>query len=212
MSVVFKNDKVAYVGQSHGKPPVMSAKDKALVEKITEEHGAWFEGDGKDAVEGVKYKGSWDDELAKTLKDYPMEFLYVLFTNVDVNNQKSILVGDGSIFDRIIATQNKLNYFKNRRYDEATLKSFLSKVGGGLLKASQDTASKANVAKFEDRGEHLMWESGDSPARNLADKANAIRDNWLRARSAGVYYVGKDHLSKLKLNSERPIRGGHKLI
>ena len=212
MSVIFKKDTVAYVGQEHGKSPNLSKSDMERVKAIADKYGAWYEGDGKDKVAGVKYEGSWDEELAKDIKGYPEEFLFVLFTNTAVNNQKDILVGDDTIFERILATQDKLNYFKDKQYDAKTLTKFLSDISSELLAMSKKPATKSNVAAFVSEGEKLMWGGRRTPARAFADKANAVRDKWLRDQKSGVYYMGKDHLKELKGAAEAPLQGGSKII
>jgi len=44
-----------------------------------------------------------------------------------------------------------------------------------------------------------MWESGSTPAKNMADKINKYRDMWLLSQPKGIYFVGSDHLQDLKL-------------
>ncbi len=148
---------------------------------------------------GVKYQGSWDDALAKAVKGYPKEFLFVIFTNTEVNKQKEILVGTGTIFDRLIKTQGEYGYFKSRRFDADTLTSFLKAMGGTYLRNSKAEATKENVAAFISSGEKNMWESGSTPAKKMADTANKYRDTWLLSQPKGVYFVGSDHLQDLKL-------------
>ena len=183
-----------FVGQVHGRKVSLPPQIKAATEK----YGAWYEGDGKDKIPDVSYKGSWDDLIAKDIKGYPKHFLFVLFTNTAVNKQKEILVGDGTIFTRILNTQSKLGYFKNKRFDASTLESFLNDMGAGYLKLSQAPATKANVATFIDKGERDMWESGNTPANKMADKVNNYRDSWLLSQPKGVYFVGSDHIDELK--------------
>jgi hypothetical protein len=43
-----------------------------------------------------------------------------------------------------------------------------------------------------------MWESGNTPAKKMADKANNYRDMWLLSQPKGVYFVGSDHIDALK--------------
>ena len=54
------------------------------------------------------------------------------------------------------------------------------------------------MAVFIRRGEKEMWESGSTPAKKMADKANKHRDMWLLSQPKGVYFVGSDHLKDLK--------------
>lgn len=183
-----------FVGQVHGKGVTVSPEVKAAIDK----YGAWYEGSGDDRVPGVKYQGSWDDALAKDVKGYPKEFLFVIFTNTAVNEQKEILVGAGTIFDRLLKMQRQYGYFKKRRFDADTLTDFLKAIGGTHLKNSKAEATKENVAAFIDNGEKDMWESGSTPAKKIADKANRYRDMWLLSQPKGVYFVGSDHLQDLK--------------
>jgi hypothetical protein len=183
-----------FVGQAHSKQVALPPQVKSAIDQ----YGAWYEGDGGDKIQGVSYKGSWDDAAAKDVKGYPKHFLFVVFTNTAVNKQKEILVGNGTIFDRILKTQDKLGYFKNKRFDAATLESFLEEMGDEYLQLSRAPATKENVVKFISKGERAMWESGNTPAKRMADKANNYRDMWLLSQPKGVYFVGSDHIDALK--------------
>ena len=194
-SVLQVRPDLMFVGQVHGKNVSVPPEVKAAIGK----YGAWYEGDGGDRIPGVKYQGSWDDALAKNVNGYPKEFLFVIFTNTAVNKQKEILVGAGTIFDRLLKTQGQYGYFKKRRFDADTLTKFLKAMGGAYLKNSKAEATKENVAAFISSGEKDMWESGSTPARKMADKANKYRDMWLLSQPKGVYFVGSDHLQDLKL-------------
>jgi hypothetical protein len=184
-----------FVGQEHGKKISLPPQLKAA----TERYGAWYEGAGGDKIQGVSYKGSWDDEIAKDVSGYPRHFLFVIFANTNVNNQKQILVGSGTIFDRILRTQGSFGYFKKKRFSEDALSNFLKEMGDEYLKLSRAQATKENVSKFIDKGEKDMWESGNTPANRMADKANKYRDMWLLSRPKGVYFVGSDHIKNLEL-------------
>jgi hypothetical protein len=186
--------KLMFVGQVHGKKVSLDPQIKAATEK----YGAWYEGDGSDKIDGISYKGSWDDAAAKNVKGYPKHFLFVIFTNTKINKQKEIFVGDGTIFNQILNNQNKFGYFKNKRFDEDTLTNFLKAMNDDYLRLSKAKATKENVTKFIDKGEHDMWESGNTAARKLADKANNYRDMWLLSQPKGVYFVGSDHLKDLQ--------------
>lgn len=183
-----------FVGQVHGKSVALPSEVKSAIDK----YGAWYEGDGGDKVPGVTYQGSWDDALAKDVKGYPKEFLFVIFTNTAINKQKEILPGPGTIFDRLLKTQGQYGYFKSRKFDADTLTEFLKSMGGAYLKNSKAGATKENVAAFIGNGEKDMWESGSTPAKKMADKANKYRDMWLLSQPKGVYFVGSDHLTTLK--------------
>ena len=194
MNVLNIRPNLMFVGQVHGKQAALPPQVKSAIAQ----YGAWYEGDGGDKLPGVSYKGSWDNAAAKDVKGYPKHFLFVVFTNTAVNKQKEILVGDGTIFDRILKTQNKIGYFKNKRFDADTLESFLEEMGDEYLQLSRAPATKENVAKFVGKGEQAMWESGSTPAKRMADKANAYRDMWLASQPKGVYFVGSDHIDALK--------------
>jgi hypothetical protein len=183
-----------FIGQVHGSDEQVPSAVKAAVKK----YGGWYEGDGKDKLRGISYKGSWDDELAKNLQGYSKEFLFVIFTNIAVNKQADIIQGDGSIFDRLLKTQKEFGYFTDRKFDADTLTRFLKLVGKDIYEMSQLPATPKNVMKFLRTGERLMWETKDSEAHYLANKANTYRDKWLLSRPTGVYFVGSDHIKDLK--------------
>lgn len=84
MSVLRIRPDLIFVGQVHGKSVAIPPEVKVAIDK----YGAWYEGDGGDKMPMVKYKGSWDDALAKDVHGYPKEFLFVIFTNTAVNEQK----------------------------------------------------------------------------------------------------------------------------
>jgi hypothetical protein len=195
MSVLAVRPELIFVGQAHGKDAPIPPQVKDAISK----HGAFYEGDGGDKISGVSYTGSWDDALAKDVKGYPKEFLFVIFTNTAVNEQKDILVGTGTIFDRLLKTQGEYGYFKGRKFSADTLTDFLKTMGAEYLKRSKAEATKQNVDAFISMGEKDMWESGTTSARKMADKANKYRDMWLLSQPKGVYFVGSDHLKDLKL-------------
>ena len=185
---------VTFVGQVHGEPMTLPSRIKA----DAAQYGAYYEGTGGDKLPGVSYKGSWDDAASKAVKGYPSEFLFTLFTNTDVNKQKDVLPSDKTIFDSILENQDKFGYFKDRKFDSKTLATFLQNMGPEFLQEAQRPASKENVAAFLDRGERDMWESDDTPARQMANKANEHRQRWLLSQPKGVYFIGSDHLQDLK--------------
>ena len=191
-----------FVDQVHGKKVSLPPQIKAATEK----YGAWYEGDGKDKIPNVSYKGSWDDAIAQNIKGYPKHFLFVIFTNTAINKQKEILIGEGTIFDQILKTQNKIGYFKNKKFDADTLSNFLKAMNDDYLRLSKAKATKENVTKFIDKGEHDMWKSNNTDARKLADKANNYRDMWLLSQPKGVYFVGSDHLKDLKKLHKNDVR------
>lgn len=185
---------LTFVGQEHGVPITLPSNIKSAANK----YGAFYEGTGGDKLPGVSYKGSWDDAAAKNVKGYPPEFLFTIFTNTDVNKQKEALPSNTTIFDSLLKNQNKFGYFKDRQFDSATLANFLQSMGPEFLQEAQRPASKENVSAFLDRGEKLMWEADDTPARQMANKANESRQRWLLSQPQGVYFVGSDHLKELK--------------
>lgn len=194
MELLAVRPNLIFVGQIHGKHDSVPTKAKAA----SKQYGAWYEGNGDDRIDDISYKGSWDDALAKDIKGYPKEFLFVIFTNTAVNKQKEILSGPGTIFDRLLKTQEEYGYFKNRKFDADTLTAFLQEMGSSYLKNSKMKATKENVVAFINNGEKDMWESGSTPAKKMADKANKYRDMWLLSQPSGVYFIGSDHLKDLK--------------
>jgi hypothetical protein len=199
MNVLTVRPNLFFVGQIHGKDVSIPQQVKLAISR----YGAWYEGNGGDKIKGISYKGSWDDALAKDVKNYPKEFLFVIFTNSEINKQKEILIGEGTIFNRILNTQSKLGYFKNKRFDASILESFLKEMGVDYLKLSRAQATKENVAEFINKGERAMWESANTSAKRIAEKANNYRDMWLLSQPKGVYFVGSDHLKNLKLLSTK---------
>jgi len=187
-------ENLIFVGQEHGKNVNLSPKIKELIDK----YGAYYEGSGGDKVSDIEYKGSWDDAASKSIKGYPEEFLYTLFTNTDVNKQEEFLKGEGSIFDNILKNQKKVGYFKDKQFDEKTLRSFLEQMGDSILDFSRKDASEENVREFLRAGENMMWNHDDTNARHMANKVNELRQEWLLSQPSGVFFVGSDHIKDLK--------------
>ena len=205
--VIFSGNK-AFIGAEHGKPISLSSADQKKVESLAHEHGVWYEGAGGDIApnKGLlapeDYEGSWDAEFAKSVKGYPYEFLYTLFTNTAVNKQAKALVAPSkTIHASMMDAQKKIGYFKDRRFTEETLTKFLkacASVGLDFVAMSQKKATADNVTHFLKAGERLMWPSNwaDYPnaAGKVAHKAEKMRVKFLKNAPSGVYIVGKDHL------------------
>ena len=185
---------LVFVGQEHGQIPELPPDVKAMANKV----GAFYEGSGGDRLPDIRYRGSWDDAASKSVKGYPPEYLYTIFTNTDVNKQKDALVGDDTIFNSLLKNQRQVGYFKDRRFSRKELENFLGSMGPEFLGGSKNIATESNVEDFLKRGEKLMWESGKTSARDMADKANESRQRWLLSQPKGVFFVGSDHLEKLK--------------
>jgi len=185
---------LVFVGQEHGQIPELPPDVKEMANKV----GAFYEGSGGDRLPDIRYRGSWDDAASKSVKGYPPEYLYTIFTNTDVNKQKDALVGDDTIFNSLLKNQRQVGYFKDRRFSRKELENFLGSMGSEFLSGSKNIATESNVEDFLKRGEKLMWESGKTSARDMADKANESRQRWLLSQPKGVFFVGSDHLEKLK--------------
>lgn len=208
--ILFSGNKKAYVGVEHGKKLSIPSKDAEKVKAIAREHGAWVEGSGGDSeVAGIDRKdinGSWDDEFQKTIKGYPPEFLYTVFTNTEVNKQENNLTKPGmTILEAINKAQDKVGYFKDRKFTAQTIQKFLvaaSEDDADLLDMAQEKATKENVKNFLMAGEDLMWPDNwdeyPNKAGKLAKKVNDQRQEFLVKQSSGVFFVGSDHIKDLK--------------
>jgi len=208
--ILFSGNKKAYVGVEHGKKLSILSKDAEKVKAIAREHGAWVEGSGGDSeVAGIDRKdinGSWDDEFQKTIKGYPPEFLYTVFTNTEVNKQENNLTKPGmTILEAINKAQDKVGYFKDRKFTAQTIQKFLvaaSEDDADLLDMAQEKATKENVKDFLMAGEDLMWPNNwdeyPNKAGKLAKKVNDQRQEFLVKQSSGVFFVGSDHIKDLK--------------
>lgn len=192
----------------HGKSPSLSKDLSDKIHLVARAEGAWYEGDGGDKDQfKVPYKGSWDDEFAKSVEGYPIEFLYVLFSNVK-ENRTAPRITDSSktIFQSIL--DSDVNYFKDRDFDDATLTKFLKEMD--MLEESKRPATETNVNKFLNEGERRMWPTNGQPHK-LAQKAEAWRNKFLLAQKHGVYFAGAGHLPELlKLYPSLRMVGGEK--
>ena len=221
--VIFKGN-VAYVGQTHGKPIELSDDLKGKIQDMASKHGAWYEGNGADRAYTkdliTTWEGSWDDVAAKSIKGYPPEFLYVLFSNVDANNTLKRIGSNpkSTIFDQILKNQNSGKFFPDRNYDAKTLDRFLvmiSQEGYDFREMAKKTATAENVRRFIKTGEQLMWpgdwESYPNPAGKVAKKANDYRDDWLVNRKSGVYVMGAGHLLSIAKKGGFKLTGGERI-
>ena len=226
--VIFKNDKVAFVGAEHGHPIELTDNLMAKVKSIGNKYGYWFEGSGGDADTNVKvfgnrksYQGSWDfDGFNKEVEGYPYQFIYTLFANTAVNGQKeSITDPKLSIFDSIIKNQKKFGFFKDRNYGVKELTEFLKKSSESntnFIEMSEKLATKENVTTFIDKGEALSWpknwEEYPNNAGKIAKEANDARDKYLLSRTEGVYFAGAGHLKSLiELDKTLTMIGGEEI-
>jgi hypothetical protein len=65
-------------------------------------------------------------KFQKTIKGYPPEFLYTVFTNTEVNKQENNLTKPGmTILEAINKAQDKVGYFKDRKFTAQTIQKFL---------------------------------------------------------------------------------------
>jgi hypothetical protein len=211
-SLLFIGPNKAYVGVAHGKNLRLSDDDARKLKQIAERYGAFYEGSGGDlsavsAIPRAMYRGSWDDAMQKNVSGYPPEFLFTLFTNVKVNKQNETLIRPSkTIFESILAAQDKISALKNRKFDANTLEQFLrsaSEKDINLLALSQQPASQDNVRQFLRSGEQLMWPNAVakeymSKAGKLAKKVNDQRQKFLNEQPTGVFVVGSDHIQALK--------------
>lgn len=226
--VIFKSNKVAYVGEEHGISIKLSPDILQRVQYIGKNYGYWWEGSGGGVENNKKnfgnkesYQGSWDEDgFNQSIKGYPIEFLYVLFSNPEVNGQKENLVDPKlSIFDSILKNQKKFSFFKDREYGSAELKEFLTKASESdtnFMELSRQLATKENAASFIDKGDKLMWpknwEEYPNNAGKLAKKANDMRDKYLLSRTEGVYFAGSGHLTNLiVLDGSLKLIGGEEI-
>lgn len=227
--VIFHGDKKAYVGSAHGKNITMSKDLKEKLTDLIKKYGIWYEGAGGD-IENHKrffgfgksgYDDSWDDVFERSISGYPYQYLYTIFSNVDVNNQnKNLTNSNKTIFDSILHCQNKVGYFQDgRKFNKDTLTKFLKEISDSthdFLKMSKDDATKSNVKKFLSIGEKRMWpnnwEEYPHNAGKVAKKANSSRDKWVLNQKSGVYVMGSGHLLDLKkLNNSLKIIDGDKI-
>jgi hypothetical protein len=207
------NNKII-VGSPHGKATELSSDLQDKVKQYATDNGLYYEGVGGDInnnknLLGDKssYAGSWDDNFAKNIKDYPSDFLYTIFTNVDTNNQAKHLINEkNSIGSAILNAQQKVGYFKDRKFDDATLQKFLTDASDDdvdFAAMSQLPATKENVKRFLSVGEQKMWPENwqkyPHNAGKIAQKAEELRNDFImNSKEPGVYVVGSGHINELK--------------
>jgi len=205
---LFLKSGAVIVGQDHGKPPILSSETLKKVQDVAAKHGAWYEGDGKDAKEfkEIAYTGgSFDDEIAKE-KANPNDYIwvYVLFSNVKENDrlQQIGINPDDTIFNRLLASAKAISY-QGIGFTSQALTKFLSMASEGeydFVKMSQLPATQKNLKYFLESGEALMWpatgwENYPHNAGKIAKAATVdTRDRWLANAKPGVYVVGSGHL------------------
>ena len=141
----------------------------------------------------MPYKGSWDDKFAGSVKDYPVEFLFVLFSNVKENHTAARITDSSkTIFQSIL--DSDVNYFNDRNYDDETLTKFLSEMD--MLNQAKKPATERNVVAFLSEGEDRMW--GGKEPHKFARSAERWRNKFLLAQPDGAYFMGAGHLPEIK--------------
>ena len=110
-----------------------------------------------------------------------------------------------TILEAINKAQDKVGYFKDRKFTAQTIQKFLvaaSEDDADLLDMAQEKATKENVKDFLMAGEDLMWPNNwdeyPNKAGKLAKKVNDQRQEFLVKQSSGVFFVGSDHIKDLK--------------
>ena len=208
--VIDAGDRVI-IGSPHGGSVQLSPELRRRVQDVAKRYGAYYEGDGKDVapMAGLlgrdDYRGSWDDNVAASVKGAPPEFLSGLFSNVDVNKPHEVFADPkSSIFDAILRNQGKMSYFKDRKFDQSTLSDFLSggsEKGADFISMSKQPATSENLYKFFSTGEKLMWPDNWQEYPNklgqFAKRFEAARNNALLFGKPGVYVAGAGHLPEL---------------
>lgn len=225
--VIFDGDKKVYIGAHHTKPIQLSNEIKTRVLNLKSKYGIWYEGNGGDIKPNVKlfgdkgsYEGSWDDEYAKTVKGYPIEFIVVMFANIKENKTVSHYTSANmTIFKSLLKNQEGKKYFKDRSYNEKDLTKFLmecSEKNVNFLEMSKMPATEENVTKFFTAGEKLTWPSNweeyPNKAGKLAKKSEEMRNQFLLDRPSGVYVAGSGHLKELiMLDRSLDLIGGEQI-
>ncbi len=220
--VVDMGDKII-VGSPHGDQIPLSDELKSRIQDVAGKSGVWYEGTGGDIEQNKslfpKYQGSWDEQVAKNVEGYPVEYMAPMFSNVEVNKPHEVYANpDKSIFDSIVANQDKAKYFKDRRFDADALRDFLtqgSEKDADLIRMSQLPATKENLNKFFSTGERLMWPNNwqEYPNRlgKIAKRFEESRNQYLLNAPPGVYVTGAGHIPELRgMNKDLKIIGGER--
>jgi hypothetical protein len=223
--VIICSDKRAFLGMDHGKKPKLSDDLIAKLKDISK-HGLWYEGDGGDIpytehLFGPKrnYSGGFDDNLLKSIKGHPPEFISALFSNDPPEKMAKHIVGNGTILEAMYAAGNQISSLKKApRPTKETIKDFLKSIsnpsrGLNFLEMADEKATMENAENFIKTVAKEMWpsnwESYPNPAGKVAKKANDNRDKWLASKSGrpnGVYVIGAGHLISISKF------GGYKII
>jgi hypothetical protein len=214
--VIIDGDRII-IGSPHGQPVQLSPDLQRRVQDVAKRYGAYYEGDGKDVapLQGLlgsdAYRGSWDDNVAKSTKGYPEEFLSGLFSNVEANNYpKTFSDPQSTIFDSILKNQSNARYFKDRAFDAKTLENFLrggSQGDADFVAMSRMPATPENLQRFFGTGEKLMWPDNWQQYPNklgkYAQKFEQARNAALTSGQPGVYVAGAGHLPEIAASNKR---------
>jgi hypothetical protein len=238
LGVFFYKDKII-VGANHGTSVKIS--DKSLVEKIKkhgEEHGYFYEGDGKDAPQPLfslktmtDYASGYDKDYNKSLKEFPYQTVSAIASNTKINKQydwfsKAGENGKHSIFDAIL----KSNLGKKMNLPELTskvLEKFFKRVNL-LDKAKNTKATKENTKKFitdmENEGyEHkdskgkYDWKEANTEMQKVSQEGEDLRNYYILDKAEpGVFIIGAGHLDSMKRildkrNEDYKMIGGEKI-
>lgn len=217
--VIFGKGK-AIVGAPHGRKIPMSESVENRVRAIGDLCGYWYEGDGGDKkFFPAKYTGSWDAKMAKGMSSYPPEFLSAMFSSADMGKQVRMVEGSvGTIFDGLMANNDKLSPLEGRAFSDSTLSSYLSSISDDNTDFSamaQRPATRQNTEKFFKTGAAKTfpanWEKFPYKAGKVMRKFLDKRDMFLIEQKRGVYVVGAGHLINMqKLDPSLKMVGGER--
>jgi len=217
--VIFDKGK-AIVGAPHGRKVPMSESVEKRVRAIGDFYGYWYEGDGGDRkFFPAKYAGSWDAKMAKGISAYPPEFLSAMFGAADMRKQiRMVEDPDRTIFDGLMANNDKLSPLEGRAFSEKTLSSYLSSISDDSIDfraMAERPATRQNTEKFFKTGAAKTfpsnWEKFPYKAGKVMKEFLDKRDMFLIEQKRGVYVVGAGHLINIqKLDPSLDMVGGEK--
>ena len=211
---IIENGKRAFVGVEHGVTPQIGEKDLAIIKKIGDKYGYWYEGGGGDRevvkplFGNIQYKGSWDEKIAQIPIKNPYVYIFTLFSNTEENDTiKKVASAEGdTVFEKVLNSYKKWGHevVQPKSKDEVRelMEQFFKKLGTDYYNDSKAEGTEENITEFIQSVEADMWDgwpNGSGPAFEMANEANSERDiNLVNTIKEGVIFIGVGHIEILQ--------------
>lgn len=214
-------DTHAIVGTAHRESVKIPDHIMSRINKIKENHGIYYEGDGGDIKYHEKlfgpkkaYSGSWDEGTSIDKKNPPSWIHTVLFSNHKENNAVDQIMKHHRPGDTLEKTIQRSGFnlitheSKDGTYVPQTdhLRDFFHKMG--MSDDANKETTRESLTEFLDKGEKQMWPddwlTNKSNGASIAREMVFSRQNNIFNKQGGVFVAGSGHVlaAKQRANDE----------